>query len=287
MWTPEPTRRSEDPLPQRLGPTRKPPASVGASRARSRIVTMIAYVAKDLGSGRRLTVHEDVQLPSYSTIKVLLAAAFWRMVERGEIKEQQVFAFQPWASVGGSGVLRGFRHAAKICLADLVHLSLAVSDNDATNIVAAFVGFERVNELAGELGLTRTRMQRMMMDTDAAAEGRENLTSAGDLAALFEALAGGGVLEPAVSGPIWASLEAQEHLDGIPRYLPPTATYAGKAGDDAPVERYVHDCALIRDGDRRMVVAIMTDGAGGYETVSRLGAALCAALREDRELTQD
>ena len=32
---------------------------------------------------------------------------------------------------------------------------LAVSDNDATNILAAFVGLEKVNELAAELGLAR------------------------------------------------------------------------------------------------------------------------------------
>ena len=49
---------------------------------------MIAYVAKDLESGMRLSAHDDVQLPSCSTIKVLLAAAFWRMVARGEILER-------------------------------------------------------------------------------------------------------------------------------------------------------------------------------------------------------
>jgi len=49
---------------------------------------VIAYVAKDLESGMTLSAHDDVQLPSCSTIKVLLAAAFWRMVARGEILER-------------------------------------------------------------------------------------------------------------------------------------------------------------------------------------------------------
>ena len=74
---------------------------------------MIAYVAHDLRSGRRLAAHEHASLPAYSTIKVLLAAAFWRAVQQGELGERRAFAFQPWAGVGGSGVLRGFRHAAK------------------------------------------------------------------------------------------------------------------------------------------------------------------------------
>lgn len=239
---------------------------------------MIAYVAKDLGSGARLAGNDGVQLPSFSTIKVLIAAAFWRAVAAGELSESRAFAFQPWASVGGSGVLRGFRHAAKFGFGDLAHLMLAVSDNDATNIVAAFVGLDRIDALATELGLSLTRVQRMMMDAEAVAEGRDNLTSAADLAALLEELATGKRLGPAVSGPIWASLEKSEHLDGIARYLPHHATYAGKCGDDAPEGRFAHDCCLVRQGERRVVIAIMTDDAGGYETVSRLGAALYEAV---------
>ena len=239
---------------------------------------MIAYVAKELGSGALLTAHDDARLPSYSTIKVLVAAAFWRAVERGEISETHPYAFQPWASIGGGGVLRGFRHAAQITLADYAHLMLAVSDNDATNIVASFTGLDSVNALAEELGLEHTVMQRMMMDVAAVAAGRDNFTSPGDLAALLEQLATGDVLGPAVSGPIWASLEKQEHLDGIARYLPAGATYAGKCGDDSPVSRYAHDCALIRQGERRTVLVVMTEDAGGFETVAQTGASLYEAL---------
>jgi len=243
---------------------------------------MIAYVARELGTGRALAAHEDVQLPAYSTIKVLLAAAFWRMAARGELDETQECRFLPGTCVGGSGVLRGLRHAATLSLADVVHLSLVVSDNDATNVIAGAVGFERVNALADELGLSCTRMQRLMMDTGAAAAGRDNLTSAGDLARLLELLAGEDGLEPLVRERVLASLELQEHLDGIARYLPTGACYAGKCGDDAPVGRYAHDCALVTDGRRRAVIAVMTDGAGGFEAVARTGAALYTALGEDR-----
>ena len=119
-----------------------------------------------------------------------------------------------------------------------------------------------------------------MMDATAVAEGRENHSSAADLAALLAALASGTSLSPAVTGPVWASLEQQEHLDGIARYLPATACYAGKCGDDSPEGRYAHDCALIREGERRVVMAIMTDGAGGFEAVSRTGSALYEALAQ-------
>jgi len=166
-----------------------------------------------------------------------------------------------------------------LALADYAHLMLAVSDNDATNVVARIVGFDRVNDLADALDLRQTAMRRLMMDAEAVAAGRDNHTCAADLAKLVEEIAGGEILGPAVAGPVLASLERQEHLDGIARYLPAAASYAGKCGDDSPAGRYAHDCALICEGDSRVVMAIMTDGAGGFEAVSRTGAALYGALR--------
>jgi beta-lactamase class A len=243
---------------------------------------MIAYVARELDTGTTLSTHGDVQLPSYSTIKVLLAAAFWRMVARGELDEAQEYCFEPGSCVGGSGVLRGLRHGATLSLCDVLHLALVVSDNDATNIVAEVVGFDRVNALADELGMAQTRMQRPMMDTEATAAGRDNFTSAGDLARLVQVLAEGRELEPLVGERILASLELQEHLDGIARYLPPDAIYAGKCGDDAPAGRFAHDCALITADGRRAVIVVMTRDSGGIETVARTGAALYAALGEGR-----
>jgi beta-lactamase class A len=241
---------------------------------------MIAYVARELDTGRTLSAHEDVQLPSYSTIKLLLAAEFWRMVARGELDEAQEYRFEPGACVGGSGVLRGLRHAATLSLSDVLHLALVVSDNAATNVIASLIGFERVNALAEELGMAQTRMQRLMMDEAAVAAGRDNLTSAGDLARLLEALAGGEELGRFVGARILASLQLQEHRDGIARYLPARACYAGKCGDDSPAGRYAHDCALVTIGDRRVVLVVMTRDAGGFEAVARTASALFAALGE-------
>ncbi len=239
---------------------------------------MIAYVAKDLGSGRTLAAHAELRLPAYSTIKVLLAAAFWRMVADGELDEAEVHDCTPGTFVGGSGVLRGLRHPAALSLADILHLALVVSDNDASNIIAERVGFTRVNELAESLGLISTRMQRLMLDHRAVAAGRDNFTSAADLALLLEELATGDRLGARVTEPVLASLVLQEHLDGLARYLPEAAVYAGKCGDDAPTGRYAHDCALVSEGERRAVLVVLTEDAGGFETVSRTGAELYAQL---------
>jgi beta-lactamase class A len=240
--------------------------------------TVIAYCARDLATGKTLAANEDVVMPSWSTIKLLLAAAFWRTVERGELRDSYPFAFQPWASVGGAGVLHGFRYATRLTLADCVHLSLSVSDNDATNIVASVVKLERVNALAEELGLTATRMRRRMMDVKAREAGVDNTTSAADMVALLQELAMGPRLGATVRDPILASLAKTEHFDGIARYLPRDAVYMGKLGDDQPEGRFAHDCCLVGQGHRLAALAILTDCGEGYEAVSRLGAALFAAV---------
>jgi beta-lactamase class A len=239
---------------------------------------VLAYVAKNLESGLTLTANERAVMPAWSTIKVLLALAFWRAVAEERLSAGYPYAYQPWQSVGGSGVLRGFRYAARLTLADLAHLSLAVSDNDATNIVLAFVGLEAVNDLAAELGLQDTAMRRRMMDAASRAEGRDNVTSARDLGLLFEELERGSVLSERVRAPVKASLAAQEHRDGIARYLPPEAVYLGKVGDDAPEGRYAHDAALVVTREARLVIVVMSDDGAGYEPVSRLGSALYGAL---------
>ena len=67
---------------------------------------MIACYGKDLTSGRMIGSHQYVVMPSFSTIKVLLAATFWRAVAAGELSEARPYAFQPWQAVGGAGVSR-------------------------------------------------------------------------------------------------------------------------------------------------------------------------------------
>jgi beta-lactamase class A len=215
-------------------------------------------------------------MPSFSTIKVVLAAAFWRAVADGELREARPYAFQPWQSVGGAGVLRGFRHAAQLTLADYLHLALAVSDNDATNVVIAFVGFERVNALAAELGLADTALRRPMMDWEAAAAGRDNVTCARDLAVLLEMLVQGeSRIGAAACENVCASLALQEHREGLPRGLPAGAAYAGKPGDDQPEGRFCHDCGVITTpAGETLVLAVLTDGEAGYDAVAGAGRRL-------------
>ena len=255
---------------------RRQPEAARDEKSRCIIAFVIAWHATNLTTGRDADARGEAVLPSFSTIKVLLGAAFWRAVAAGELDEAQPHTFAPGEAVGGAGVLRGFRHPARLALADCLHLALVVSDNDATNAVIAAVGFGRVNALAAELGLAHSALRRQMMDWPAAAAGRDNLTCAADLAELLELLvAGDPRIGAAACERVLASLALQEHRDGLPRGLPEGATYAGKPGDDLPDGRFCHDCGVVRTpAGETLVLAVMSDGEGGYDAMAAAGRRL-------------
>jgi beta-lactamase class A len=127
-------------------------------------------------------------------------------------------------------------------IGQLSTLMLAVSDNAATNALIERVGLAAVEAEGARLGLRATRVRRRMIDPDAVAAGRDNVTSAGDLAALCRALADPArVPRPAA----WRTLEglrAGQHLDLLGEVVPQEAVLGLKRGwnDDAS-----NDCALV------------------------------------------
>ena len=113
----------------------------------------------------------DRIVPAASTIKLFIASAFWRCVSEnrgldpGERVEVPVV---PWSVADA---------LSSVTLGDCALLSVAFSDNAATNVLLERLGFDAVNEEAARLGCERTQVRRLMMS-----EGPENLTCARDLA---------------------------------------------------------------------------------------------------------
>jgi hypothetical protein len=108
----------------------------------------------------------DRVVPAASTIKLFVASAFWRS---GLDPEEQVdVPAVPW-SVSDA--------LSSVTLGDCALLSLACSDNGATNVLLERLGFDAVNAEAVRLGCAQTEVRRLMIS-----DGPENLTTARDLA---------------------------------------------------------------------------------------------------------
>lgn len=180
---------------------------------------MITWAVSD---GRE---HEgDRVVPAASTIKPIVASAFWRSgldpAERVDVPEV------PWSLAD---------KLAAPTLGDCALLMLAFSDNAATNVLLERLGFDAVNAEAERLGCERTEIRRLMIS-----DGPENLTCARDLVRMIT-----GVDEPRIVDAlaIAQGSELPLRLDG--RHV------AVKSGELWP--RAYHEVALV---DRTLGVAV-------------------------------
>ena len=86
-------------------------------------------------------------VPAASTIKLFVASAFWR--SELDPAERAVVEATPWSVAD--------RLTGPVTLADCALLMLAFSDNAATNVLLARLGFDAVNREAERLGAERHR----------------------------------------------------------------------------------------------------------------------------------
>jgi hypothetical protein len=172
----------------------------------------------------------DRVVPAASTIKIVVASAFWRSDldpdERVEVPEV------PWSVADAL--------AGPLTLADCALLMLCFSDNAATNVILRRLGFDAVNAEAERLGCERTQVRRLMIS-----DGPQNLTCARDL---VTALA--GVDEPRIVDAL-----ARAHDSELPLRLPDrhVAVKTGELG-----ELGYHEVALI---DGSLAVAVCSSPA--------------------------
>jgi beta-lactamase class A len=217
--------------------------------------------AIDAGDGVR-GVGLDVVVPAASTVKPLIAVALWRDVLAGRIDPSEpVPAGYPLA--GGNSLLDvlpgiGFavRHACT--------LMLAVSDNTASNLLLERLGYDRVNAEAAALGLEATSLQRLFMDAEAVAAGRENRTSARDLVRLLRAIGVPGVLAEEVRRPVLEALGASQHMDVLGQVVDEERLLGAKSGSH---ERALHDTGLVDAPGGPVAVAVCSSPRASWDAL--------------------
>lgn len=131
-----------------------------------------------------------------SSIKAAVLYELYLRAEQGQIDLGEVTR-PPVPRVGGDGALQILSDRVSLTWRDLAALMFAYSDNEATNVIVRRLGLESVNRRLDALGLSRTRLRRLMMDADAARSGQENVATPAELRALMEALRTGDGLSPA------------------------------------------------------------------------------------------
>ena len=209
----------------------------------------------DLGSGRKLLWHGDEVFPQASSIKIAVLAELYRQAQAGKLKLTDLYTMQASDLVPDSDIMGGLTPGVtRITLRDLATMMIAVSDNSATNVLIDRVGMDNVNALMDSLGLAYTRLRRKMMDLNAAGEGRENISTPGEMMTLLESLYRGKVLNREMTDDFFKMLSTHKE-SFIPRDLPPGLKIANKPGE---LEGVRNDSGVVFIENRPYVICVMT-----------------------------
>ena len=138
--------------------------------------------------GELVSLNSDLLFPAASLAKLPILIEVARQVEAGKLSWETRYRVTEAACVQSAGVLADLLPDLQPTLHDLAHLMIAISDNTAANMLLDLVGMQAVNATMLQLGLASTWLERRFIDFDARRSGRENWTTAADMALLLSYL---------------------------------------------------------------------------------------------------
>ncbi|QJD80962.1 serine hydrolase [Spirosoma rhododendri] len=175
-------------------------------------------------------VNADKSVPSASVIKLPIMVEAMERAKAGTLDLSEIHILTDSEKTGGDGVLKNYSHRSRISYADLLRLMMVYSDNTATNIFINELGMDAINARIKALGLTGTHLNRVMMDTLATRQGRDNYVTARDMNRLLSQTYRHQLATPALCDQMLDILKQNEDTLTISRLLPKTIFVAHKTG---------------------------------------------------------
>jgi len=209
----------------------------------------------DLTDGHKYLLHANDVFPQASSIKICILAELYRQAQQGKLKLTDLYTVNAADLVEDSDIMNGLTPGiTRVTLRDLATMMVAVSDNSATNVLIDRVGMDTVNAFLGKEGLRETRLRRKMMDLKAAGEGRENVSTPGEMMSLLQALYRGEILNQEMTADFFKVLSTHKQ-SFIPRNLPDDLKIANKPGE---LEGVRNDSGVIFLDKRPYILCVMT-----------------------------
>jgi beta-lactamase class A len=231
----------------------------------------------DLTSGRTFLSHADAVFPQASSIKIAVLAELYHQAQNAGPKDSKLsdlYTVQSSDLVPDSDIMGGLTPGVtRVTNRDLATMMVAVSDNSAANVLIDRLGMKNVNDLMGGLGLTHTLLRRKMMDIQAAAEGRENVSTPREMMTVLADIYDGKVLNKEMTNDFFKMLSTHKG-SFIPRFLPDNVRIANKPGE---LEAVRNDSGVVFVPNRPYVICVMTTylrkERDGEDAISRISEA--------------
>ncbi|HEY1056620.1 MAG TPA: serine hydrolase [Emticicia sp.] len=219
-------------------------------------VIKVSMSVESITGEKYFTHRPEVTVPAASIIKVPILMELMEKVKAKQIDLNAIHVLQAVDRAGDSSIIADKPDGTKFTIRELAQEMIHSSDNTATNILIKEVEMADVNQNLMRLGSTKTRLNRIMLDTLAVKQGRQNWVNTIEINDLLRKIYEKKVATPALCEEMISILKNCRDKTTIPRNLPKDLVIAHKTGELG----YVRGDAAIVYTKQPFILSIFVEG---------------------------
>lgn len=225
-----------------------------------------SLVIEDQANGENIRLNADKVHVSASTIKIPVMMTIleqegreFSLDDRLKLTDENKVDFSVVTEIGRE----------EYTIKEYMTWMMTESCNASTNVLIDFIGYEAVRQTIERVGMTNTLLQRKMMDVEARRQGRDNFTTAEDMAKLIKAMyfSHGFDKKACVQG--LELMKQCRNRNLLLRYIPEPVEFAHKSGG---LDEVSHDVGIFLHRTPVIVAALITNSVYEEDNIDRVSA---------------
>jgi len=209
---------------------------------------------EDLKTHEICGINEREVIPSASIIKLFIMAKTFQLVSTRQLNLDDRISIDKNELVPYS-IIYVLDHRNTYTIMDLITLMIIQSDNTATNQLIHMLGIENINQFISELGFVDTVLKRKMMDFDAKLSGKDNYTTAKEVAELLHLMDRGQLINSDYSHTMLKIMKMQLDNSMMRINLDEELIVAHKTGDLPNIK---HDVGIVYTKHKNYIFTMLT-----------------------------
>lgn len=192
----------------------------------------IGFFYKNMITGETISFNENDHYIPASVIKVPVLMVILGLANMGKVDLSSKLLIKEKDKMPSCGALNSFTGEVLVDIKTLCNLMITISDNTATNVLISSFGTDTLNKGFATIGLTETRVNRLLFDAEASTKGIQNVITPAEIGMLLEKLYRNDFVNDKVSEEIKEILFRQQINHKIKEMLPLRTKVGSKTGDD-------------------------------------------------------